>query len=188
MTIPVPQDAMTATRWKWFFAVGAVFAILGVLALGNVVTATYITTIVVGVLLLVAGAVQVIGAFASGGSMGWRVLGFILGILYLLIGFNIVADPFSGALAITFALAIFLIVGGVVRLVSAFTAAGANHRVLLFISGVIDLALGLWVWTGVPLSGLAIGLFVGVDLLVAGVIWMVLAWTSRRAAPIAQPV
>ena len=52
---------------------------------------------------------------------------------------------------------------------------------LLLLTGVINLALGAWLWTGIPVSGLAIGLFVGIDLLMAGVTWMVMALAVRRA-------
>ena len=40
--------------------------------------------------------------------------------------------------------------------------------VLGLIVGAIDMLLGFWIWTGIPISGLAIGLFVGIDLLIGG--------------------
>ena len=176
----IPDAADMQGRWRWFFAVGVAFTVLGVLALGNLVAATYITTLIVGLLLLVAGVFQVFGAFASGGTIGWRLLGLVLGILYVLVGLDILGDPLSGAITITIVVAIFLVVAGLVRVISAFTAAGGGHRVLLFVTGVINLVLGAWLWTGIPVTGIAIGLFVGIDLIMAGVIWMFLAWTVRQ--------
>lgn len=178
--VGMPDPAAMQARWKWFFAVGLAFVVLGVIALGNLVATTLITTIIVGVLLFVAGVFQVFGAFAAGGSVWSRILGLLLGILYVLVGFDILGDPLSGAITITIVVAIFLIAGGIVRLITAFTAAGSGHRILLFATGVIDVLLGAWLWTGIPVSGLAIGLFVGIDLVLAGAIWMILAWSVRK--------
>ncbi len=177
----VPDVADLRGRWAWFFAVGLAFTILGLVALGNLVATTLITTIIVGMLLLVAGVFQVFGAFAVGGSTGSKVLGLLLGILYVLIGFDILADPIGGAITLTIAVSIFLIAGGLLRLVTAFTAAGGGHRILLLVTGVVNIALGAWLWSGIPISGLAIGLFVGIDLVMAGITWMVMALSVRRA-------
>jgi uncharacterized membrane protein HdeD (DUF308 family) len=185
--VGVPGAAELQSGWKWFFAVGIAFIVLGLIALGNLVAATLITTVIVGLLLLVAGTFQVFGAFAAGGSLGWRVLGLLLGILYVLVGFDILADPLSGAITLTIVVAIFLVVGGIVRLITAFTSAGGGHRMLLAFTGVIDILLGAWLWTGIPVSGIAIGLFVGVDLVIAGVTWMVLAWAHRKTPANSAP-
>ncbi|MFN8629571.1 MAG: DUF308 domain-containing protein [Chloroflexota bacterium] len=175
----VPDAAALQARWKWFFAVGLGLVVLGFIALGNLIATTLITTIIVGVILLVAGVFQVFGAFAQGGSTGSKILGLLLGILYVLVGFDILANPIGGAITLTIVVAIFLIAGGLVRLVTAFTALGKGHRALLFITGIVNLLLGVWLWTGIPVSGLAIGLFVGIDLVMAGVTWMVMAWAVR---------
>jgi len=177
----VPDAAALQGRWKWFFVVGLAFAVLGIIALGNLIAATLVTTIILGLLLLVAGVFQVFAAFASEGPMGAKILGLLLGILYVLVGFDILANPIGGALTVTIALSIFLIVGGLVRVISAFTGAGGNHRMLLLLTGVINVLLGAWLWSNFPISGLAIGLFVGIDLVMAGVTWMAMAWAVRGA-------
>ncbi len=46
----------------------------------------------------------------------------------------------------------------------------------------MNILLGLWLWSGIPVSGLAIGLFVGIDMILAGLTWMVMAIGARRAA------
>jgi uncharacterized membrane protein HdeD (DUF308 family) len=180
--VGVPDAAELQGRWKWFFAIGLAFTVLGIIALGNLIATTLITTIIVGLLLLAAGVFQVFGVFATGGTTGSRVLGLLLGILYVLVGFDILANPIGGAVTITLVVSIFLIAGGLVRLISSLTGAGRGHRFLLFLTGVVNILLGVWLWTGIPVSGLAIGLFVGVDLVMAGVTWMVLAWGVRGSA------
>jgi len=177
----VPDAAALQGRWKWFFVVGLAFTVLGIIALGNLIATTLITTIILGLLLLVAGVFQVFGAFASGGSTGSKILGLLLGILYVLVGFDILANPIGGALTITIALSIFLIASGLVRVVTAFTGAGGGHRILLLVTGVVNVLLGAWLWSNFPISGVAIGVFVGIDLVMAGVTWMVMAWAVRGA-------
>lgn len=182
-----PSDEAVRGRWKWFVAFGIVIAILGVIALGNVADATLVTTILVGWLLVLGGLAQIIGAFTSGGSAGWRILAGILGLLYLVVGFDIIGDPLGGAIALTIVIAIVLLVEGVIRLFSAFSAKTPG-RGLVGVVGVLDILLGVWLWTGIPTSGLAIGFFVGLQLLMAGILWIIAGWMARSlsAAPAPQ--
>ena len=176
--LATPDAASLGGRWKLFFGVGAVLAILGVLALMNVVSATLITAFLLGILLLIGGLAQIVAAFMMNGSAGMRILTGLLGVLYLWIGVNVIGEPLKGVLLLTIVLGISLIVGGILRLVAAFTG-GPGNRLLPSIVGVIDLVLGFWVLTGIPITGLAIGFFLGVELLMAGVLWMFLAWGAR---------
>ena len=47
----------------------------------------------------------------------------------------------------------------------------------------INVLLGLWLWSGIPVSGIAIGFFVGFELLLAGIVWIMGGWMSRSLAP-----
>lgn len=178
--LATPDAAALGGRWKLFFGVGVVLAILGVLALMNLVDATLITAFLVGVLLLVGGLAQIVAAFMMNGSTGMRILTGLLGILYLWIGVNVVGEPLKGVLLLTIVLGITLLVEGVIRLIAAFTG-GPGNRLLPAVVGVIDLLLGFWILTGIPITGLAIGFFLGIELLMAGVLWMVIAWGARGA-------
>jgi uncharacterized membrane protein HdeD (DUF308 family) len=176
--IGTPSAAEIGGRWKWYVVFGVVLAVLGVIALGNVVNATLITTIFVGWMLVFGGITQVMGAFMAGGSTGGRILALILGFLFILIGFNLVADPLRGTLTLTLAVALFLIADGIVRLISVFMGPH-GHRVLEGAIGILNILLGVWLWTGFPISGLAIGFFVGLELLFAGISWIVAGFMSR---------
>ena len=50
------------------------------------------------------------------------------------------------------------------------------------ILGGITILLGIWFWTGIPYTGLAIGFFVGFGLLMAGFSWIALGWAVRSVA------
>jgi uncharacterized membrane protein HdeD (DUF308 family) len=176
----VPSPEEIRGRANWFIAFGVILAILGVIALVNVVDATIVTTIFVGFTLLFGGIVQIIGAFMGSASAGSRILRIVLGVLYAIVGFDLVADPISGTITLTIAVAILLLAVGVLRLYEAFTTTG--HRLLLSVIGVLSILLGIWLWTNIPVSGVAIGFFVGFELVMAGITWIWLGWMARSAA------
>ena len=182
----LPSEAELRNRWKWFVGFGVVLVILGAIALWNVVDATLVTTIFIGWLLVLGGIVQIIGAFATSGSMGARVLMGLVGILYAIVGFNIVADPLRGAVALTIVIAIVLIVEGIIRLFAAFNEA-TPQRGLVAVLAVINILLGLWLWSGIPTTGVAIGFFVGLQLLLGGILLIVGGFAARSAIQSAVP-
>lgn len=182
----LPSEAELRSRWKWVVVFGVILVILGAIALWNVVDATLVTTIFIGWLLVLGGIAQIIGAFAASGSMGVRVLLVLVGILYVIVGFNIIADPLRGTVALTIVIAIVLIAEGIIRLIAAFTEE-IPQRGLVIVIAVINILLGLWLWSGIPTSGLAIGFFVGFQLLLAGVLWIAAGFAARSAMESVTP-
>ena len=91
-----PSRDELGSGWGWFVLLGVVLAFLGLVAIWNAVDATLVTTVFVGFALLIGGFVEIIGAFTRGSSLGSRVLHIILGILYVIVGFDLIADPLAG--------------------------------------------------------------------------------------------
>jgi uncharacterized membrane protein HdeD (DUF308 family) len=184
--LSMPSAAEIAGRWKWFVAFGVILVILGLLALYNVVDATLITTIFVGWLLVFGGIAQIVGAFTTNGGVGSRILMILLGILYVVVGLDIVADPLQGTITLTIVVSIVLVVDGIIRLFSAFSGE-TPHRGLVATIGIINILLGAWLFSDIPVSGLAIGFFVGLQLLMAGIIWIIGGWMARSATRVSAP-
>ena len=175
-------DASTArVGGGWLIGFGVVLLILGIVALLNVVNATMVTAAIVGLVLAVAGLVQLIGAFVGTATMGERVLHAVVGVLYLIVGVMAFADPLKGAIAITFVLGVMLIAEGIIRIYGAF-AWRSEYKWLHVVLGGITILLGIWLLTNIPVSGLAIGFFVGFGLLMAGFSWIALGWAVRSIA------
>ena len=176
-------DAQTLrSRWGWIFGAGVILAILGVLALMNAVNATLITTAVVGLIMIVAGVVDIFAALTgSRESGGWRLLRGALGIIYIVVGIELWADPLRGAIALTVVVGILLFIEGAIRIFQAF-ANRQGSLLLGIVIGVLDLILGAWVLSGIPFSGVAIGFFVGLMLLMGGISWMVAGWSLKSGA------
>jgi uncharacterized membrane protein HdeD (DUF308 family) len=178
--IAAPSDEALRGRWKWLVGIGVLLVVVGLIALWNVVDATLVTTVIVGVALLFGGAMQIVGAWAAEGSTGRRVLMAALGVLYIIIGFDLIADPLRGTVTLAVAVALFLIIDGVLRIFSALVPETEN-KVLTIVFGILMIILGAWLWTGIPTSALAIGFFVGLQLIIAGVAWIMIGWMARSA-------
>ena len=88
----------------------------------------------------------------------------------------------QGVVTLTVVISMVLIVEGVIRIFTAI-GGGTTHRGLVAVVGVISILLGLWLWSGIPVSGVAMGFFVGFELLLAGIVWIVGGWMSRSLAP-----
>ena len=83
--------------------------------------------------------------------------------------------------------ALFLIVDGVLKIFSALVPETEN-KVLTIVFGIVMIILGGWLWSGIPVSGVAIGFFVGLQLLIAGVVWIMLGLTARSSHGGAAPI
>lgn len=186
MLAGAPDQGQLHRRWKWFFALGILMVILGFAALANVIAATVVTTIAVGFLLVVGGAFQIIAAFTGSKTAVWRIIGLLLGLLYILVGVDLVSDPLAGAITLTVVVGIMLVVSGAMRLIGAFVDRPPHRGWLIFV-GIVDILLGFWLVTNIPMSAPAIGFFVGFELLFAGATWIFLGWAAKRAPASASP-
>src|SRR5438309_163058 len=101
-------------RWRWFLGLGILLVLLGTLALVLAPFLTLASMIVIGGALIVVGILQALHAFASKAWGGFFV-DLLSGVLYLVVGFLMVANPGATAEALTLLIALFLIFGGIFR-------------------------------------------------------------------------
>jgi uncharacterized membrane protein HdeD (DUF308 family) len=160
---------------------GIVMVLAGILVLGDVVLVTVISTMVIGLTAIAAGAFEVIHAFWTKGWGGfiWQIL---LGVLYVAFGVVLMRQPVAGALILTYLLGLLFLASGVVRMLVGF-----NHWKeagwVMALSGTFGVLAGLVVLTGFPMTGLwVLGFMLGVDLIVHGVAWLTYAWQPRLSA------
>lgn len=183
MTTAVASPASDALgrSWGWLVGFGVILAILGLICLVNVVDATLVTVALIGLLVALAGIVEMVSGFVGGSTTPRRVIHVVIGVLYLFVGLWVFTEPIKGAIALTVLIAVMLVVDGILRVWWAITEA-EQYRVMHVLFGILVILLGFWLWTGIPYAGLAIGFFVGLSLLIAGVSWMAIGWTVRSAA------
>lgn len=166
-------------HWGWFLAIGCLLIILGVLAMGAAGFTTLFSMIFLGSVLLAGGIIQGINAVRTRHGEGFLV-NVLSSILYIVMGILLIMNPAIAAITLTLLLSAFYTVSGLFKIIAAIGNRFAQWGWVLF-SGIISLALGILIWSEWPVSGLwVIGLFVGIDLIIAGWVWVTLALTAKN--------
>jgi uncharacterized membrane protein HdeD (DUF308 family) len=190
MSTPIERPLLTELRhgldalrgnWFWFVLLGIALIVLGCAALGSVVIASLATAVIIGMLILLGGFAETLGAFWCRGWSGF-FLHLLSGVLSIVIGVLFLRAPVDALLALTLLVACFLMVGGIFKIVAALSYRfGAWGWPLA--SGIIDLILGVLIWQEWPESALwVIGLFLGINLVFRGINWIALG-LALRALP-----
>ncbi len=182
--IPFPNVALEPLRakWGWIVALGAVYTLAGLIALGSVTMATAVSVFIVGVMMVIAGIAEIIGAFQVK-TWGKFLLWVLLGVLYVVAGFVTFENPSLAAALLTFILGVALVASGIMRIVLAINMKHGMPWLWVALSGVITLLLGGIILFHWPVSSLyTLGIFLGVDLVFAGTGWIALGLGLRSAA------
>ena len=87
-------------KWGWIVALGVVYLVAGVIALGSVVMATIASVWVVGIMMLLAGVFEVIHSFQIK-TWGRFLFWLALGVLYIIAGFVAFDNPLLTAVWLT---------------------------------------------------------------------------------------
>lgn len=178
---PRIADALNAlsVRWGWFLAIGVILLILGLIAAYHVFTATLISVVTIGILMLIGGIGQLIQAWRikqAGGFFFWS----LSGLLYAGAGLVAVTNPVAGAAMLTFLLGATLIGAGALRLWLWFNNRGQVGWRWLAFSGLVTLATGILVAVGWPGNSVWIlGLLLAFDLLFQGWTLLLLGFALR---------
>lgn len=164
-------------NWGWLLTLGIALFILGLLALSMTFASTLATIYVLGLLLVIAGVFEISNAFRKGQGGFFHLF---TGVLDIVTGVLLIAFPMAGAAALTMILAIFFLVGGLVRFFGALMTSMPN-RGWAMLSGVIDFILGLVLLGSWPVSALwFLGMVVGIGLIFRGIWWAMLAISTRH--------
>ena len=168
-------------HWGWFLAKGIFMILAGTLALGDYVMVALFSMIFLGWLMIFAGVVEAIHAFWKK-EWGGLFLNLLVGVLYVVVGLMVLANPKATAITLALVMAIFFILDGIFRIIIAVTARFPQWGWMLF-NGIVTLILGLIIWQQWQYFGLRIiALFIGIDLIISGWTWVMVSLASRRMA------
>ncbi|HEX4153950.1 MAG TPA: HdeD family acid-resistance protein [Steroidobacteraceae bacterium] len=186
LDLETAQAAVAASlkrHWRTFLIEGIILVVLGMLAIIVPPIATLAVEVLIGWLLLVSGVVGLISTFRMrhAPGFGWSLLSALVGIAA---GVILLAWPVSGAVSLTLVLSVFLLVEGIASIMIAL-----HHRrefsgrwAMLLFSGIVDIVLAAIIFLGLPgTAAWAIGLLVGINLVVGGSALISMALHARAA-------
>lgn len=179
--VPTEADVMRAVHehQRWFLILGIALILLGIAAIVFPFIATLSATFFVGWLLVISGIVQIIHAF---GFKDWRGFAWelLIGILQTLAGVALLVFPLAGIVALTIFLAAIFLVEGIMRTLLAFKIKPQSGWGWMLAGGIVSAIVGVLLWAELPASAVwAIGLLVGINLLMAGWALVMLAMSAR---------
>lgn len=178
-TRPVLLTAL-GRAW-WVLLLYGVFAILfGLLAILSPVGTAAALTWSLGLLAIIEGVISAFAWFDRDSVLprGWLVLYAVLSLIF---GVLALMNPLTMASALILLLAVWLVVGGIYRIVFAIQVRKEiEGEWLLIVSGVLAIVLGL-MFVASPVAGLVVTtVWIGIAALVYGCIQIFAAFRLRR--------
>ena len=195
MTLPHdtnPQDitklqsemsAAVKAHWKAFLFEGIVLALLGLAAMIVPPLASLAVTIFLGWMFLISGAAGLVVTFWARQMPGfwWSLISAALAVLA---GMVLLARPMQGVLTLTIVVGAYFLAEGVTTIMYAL-----EHRRELsgrwswmLVAGLMDLLISFLIIAGLPGSAeWAIGLLVGINLVIGGASLVGMALAARNS-------
>jgi uncharacterized membrane protein HdeD (DUF308 family) len=166
----------------WVVFAGVTLLALGIAAVIYDATATVVSVVLLGYLLMVAGVMQIVHAFQVRTWSGFFVY-LLDGILRATVGTLLVLYPQSGAQALTLVLSFYFIVGGIFRAIGS-TVLQFPSWGWSVLSGLVSVALGVVLAMQYPTSAQwFIGFAVGLDLILYGWALLMFAYAVKKLSP-----
>lgn len=161
---------------------GVLTVIFGVMAVGAPLIMGVAVSMFVGFLLLGSGIARIVHALKSR-QWGTGFWGTIIGLLGVAAGLLMIFRPIVGLMTLTLLLAIYFLVDGICEIIAAFKIKPDQGWGWVLFNGIIALLLGIMIWRQWPVSGAwAIGVLVGIHILITGWTMIILGTGARRIA------
>jgi len=176
-----PVEAAVAQNRVWFSILGISLIILGIIAIWFPVFTTIAAKVFLGWLFLIGGIIQIVHAFSTQTWSGF-FFDLVIGVLYVLVGLWLAFFPLTGVLTLTVLIAALFIIEGILELGMAARTRPHEGWVWMLIAGILAIIVGLILLANLPGSALwALGLLVGVKMIVAGWAYLALALAAGRS-------
>lgn len=157
---------------------GILIIVLGFLTLVAPLAMGELAILAAGAFVVVAGILRILWALQtkSEGHRFWRLFS---GILVILAGGAVLAHPLLASGILTLMLATYLFMEGLVEIITALTMPAQSSKGWVFLGSLTSTALACLLFFQSPLSGvLAIGVYLGIRLIVSGVTLIVVETTA----------
>ncbi|NCF62329.1 MAG: hypothetical protein GWP58_05725 [Gammaproteobacteria bacterium] len=165
---------------KMLMLTGIALLVFGVLLLVSPAAVGGAVVKLVALVLVITGVAQLFQAFRAGGAAD-TAFSAILGLVVAGLGVMVWLNPDLGSGFLTALLMIFFVVHGLWKVTAAIRYRRVNGWLWLLLTGLLSLVFVYLLWKQWPLSGAwAIGVLVGLDLLLTGIAMILLASAMKR--------
>jgi uncharacterized membrane protein HdeD (DUF308 family) len=173
---------VTVDPKKWWVValLGATSIVAGVLALAYPDITLLALGLVVGINLVLIGAVWIALATTEDHSPGGRVLRMFVGFLATLAGLICLVRPGAGVLALLLALSFWFILTGIADLARAMDE--SQNRAIAVVLGVISIAAGVIIVANPDIGLSTLALLAGIAFIVRGTVELMAGIYLRRLA------
>jgi uncharacterized membrane protein HdeD (DUF308 family) len=169
--------------WVLLLIAGLIALVGGIIALLNPLAATITAVMLTGWILVAVGVIEIIGVFWATG-WGARLLSLILGVLTVILGLYILANPLISTLALTWLAGILFLATGATKIFLSFGLRGTGYLWVVLLSGLVSVLLGFMVLSNFPQSAATIlGILLAVELISTGIANIALALRLRETGP-----
>jgi uncharacterized membrane protein HdeD (DUF308 family) len=159
---------------------GVLLIVFGMVAIGSPLLAAVAVNVLIAWLIVLAGVVHIMLAFRAhgAGSTIWKLL---VGLAYVFFGAYLILHPLLGVASLTLVLASLFLIEGVLNIILFFKMRSTGGSSWVLIDGIITLLLGLMIYMQWPSSSAwAIGVLVGVSMIISGVTRVMLSLAVRK--------
>ena len=160
---------------------GILLIVFGMVAIGSPFLAAVAVNVVIAWLIVLAGVVHVMLAFRAhgAGTVIWKLL---VGLAYLFFGAYLILHPVLAVASLTLVLASLFLIEGILNIILFFQMRSLGGSSWVLVDGIITLLLGLMIYLQWPSSSAwAIGILVGVSMIISGVTRVILSLAVRKA-------
>lgn len=164
---------------------GVLLIVFGMFAVGAPFIAAVAVTVAVAWLIVLAGVVHLMLAVHAhrAGRLVWKLL---VGVAYIAFGVYLVLHPVLGVVSLTLVLASLFLIEGILDVILFFNMRSMRGAFWVLVDGIIKLLLGLMIYLQWPSSSAwAIGVLVGVSMIISGVSRVMLSLAVRKVPALA---
>jgi uncharacterized membrane protein HdeD (DUF308 family) len=183
------RDAMrqTVRRYSlWYLVQGMLMVVTGVLALIYPWIASVAMVRLLGWFLIVSGVLQAIGLIGAR-EVPYFWLELISAILPIVLGLLLLRHEDVSLYFFSIVVIVYFMIEGIVKILFALTIRPFPSWGWVFFSGVIGIALSIYLWANLSIvSALMLAVLLGVLLVVEGAALASLAWRARKLTDVPQ--
>ncbi|MEZ5478890.1 MAG: HdeD family acid-resistance protein [Thiolinea sp.] len=166
--------------WYWTVIIGVIMLIGGIFSLMNPLAASLTIELIVGWTFIFVGIFNLIQAFSRKGA--WDIVWVVLmGILGILLGWSLLANPLAGIVSLTAVVGTLILLNGILKLVYGWKMRPFAGWVWMMIAGVISIVLAIFIFNNLFQAALVtLGVLVAIDLISSGILMIMLGLRARK--------